>query len=132
MDNDSEKSTVTEDDESCSDEEESQDDAVSEEEIPPKESESEQDLTKCIRKQLNILSESEMSRVVNSISDLFDQHAKGTLREIFITEILQLVGNTAVSSKGSNFGWFQQESAALITSLSIVLTASLTQLNETQ
>ncbi|CAI2736783.1 unnamed protein product [Schistosoma spindalis] len=79
-----------------------------------------ENLCKSIRSSLNRLSESQMSKIITEICDLFNKYPRASVRSYFIEEICNLIECTQIN-RHSKIGWLHQELAICITCIQIML-----------
>ncbi|CAH8598703.1 unnamed protein product [Schistosoma turkestanicum] len=78
------------------------------------------DLYKSIRNSLNRLSESQMSKIITELCDLFSKYPRAAVRSCIIEESCNLIECTQVN-RNSKLGWLHQELAVCITCVQITL-----------
>ncbi|RTG81549.1 nucleolar MIF4G domain-containing protein 1, partial [Schistosoma bovis] len=77
-------------------------------------------LCKSIRSSLNRLSESQMSKIITELCDLFNKYPRASVRSYLIEEICNLIECTQIN-RHTKIGWLHQELAICITCIQIML-----------
>ncbi|CAH8649917.1 unnamed protein product [Schistosoma mattheei] len=77
-------------------------------------------LCKSIRSSLNRLSESQMSKIITELCDLFNKYPRASVRSHLIEEICNLIECTQIN-RHTKIGWLHQELAICITCIQIML-----------
>ncbi|CAH8671310.1 unnamed protein product [Schistosoma curassoni] len=77
-------------------------------------------LCKSIRSSLNRLSESQMSKIITELCDLFNKYPRASVRSHLIEEICNLIECTQIN-RHTKIGWLHQELALCITCIQIML-----------
>ncbi|CAH8681422.1 unnamed protein product [Schistosoma rodhaini] len=79
-----------------------------------------ENLCKSIRSSLNRLSESQMSKIIMELCNLFHQYPRALVRSYFIEEVCNLIECTQLN-RNTKLGWLHQELAICITCIHITL-----------
>ncbi|XP_018655591.1 hypothetical protein Smp_162960.1 [Schistosoma mansoni] len=79
-----------------------------------------ENLCKSIRSSLNRLSESQMSKIIMELCNLFHQYPRALVRTYFIEEVCNLIECTQIN-RNTKLGWLHQELAICITCIHITL-----------
>ncbi|VDP78423.1 unnamed protein product [Schistosoma mattheei] len=77
-------------------------------------------LCKSIRSSLNRLSESQMSKIITELCDLFNNYPRASVRSHLIEEICNLIECTQIN-RHTKIGWLHQELAICIICIQIML-----------